>query len=697
MKKTSLAIAFLVSAAVCAAGEVDVAREALRDGLWEVARTHAARIDSPEARAIVLESYGREGRWDDLLKTLGSWSDDGGELFAYYRALALVETGRPHDAEKALGAVEFKDPACAPLAARLRARLAMDGGDATTALKILKDTGFSETDAEAKLAAAQIFDSAGDRAGAEKLWREVVADTNADERAFTLAAANLRDAALLERAYADSKRADMRLLAGLRLGRLRLASPTTFEEGAKSIAALAKDSPDSPESKSAYIALADAYLEAGRNAEAEEAYRVAVETWPDAAKSAAVHEGRGWALRRLGKNDDAAAAFARAEEAAVDDVGRAKAALEQGDALSDGGRGEEAMAKYRLVLEKYPKTPSAAKLTGLMRLREMEAKGRELCRDYRFKEAQELFAKLAEEDPSRKPRADYLQMLCLYGQGLDREACEKAAAVAAQTADPGTAAEASLWLAKLAYNRRRWREAFTLFEGYSTNRAAKAEKTTSALLWAARAAFAANEFDKAISLAAKLTGAHPDAPENGAAYLVQGESLIELARFDDAILVLERAALSEGIAPEDRLRSRILKADALFAMGADNPARYREALEEYRAVRLGEKLAPGMKLTVSYKIGRTLEKLKLLDDAIDHYYTDVVLAYRKGRESGVRFDDEARIAFARAAMRLADEYESRGRDFQAISILRLVSASDVPAAKEAEKRIERIQTKGSLL
>ena len=31
-------------------------------------------------------------------------------------------------------------------------------------------------------------------------------------------------------------------------------------------------------------------------------------------------------------------------------------------------------------------------------------------------------------------------------------------------------------------------------------------------------AFAANEFDKAISLAAKLTGGHPAAPENGARY-----------------------------------------------------------------------------------------------------------------------------------------------------------------------------------
>ena len=132
-------------------------------------------------------------------------------------------------------------------------------------------------------------------------------------------------------------------------------------------------------------------------------------------------------------------------------------------------------------------------------------------------------------------------------------------------------------------------------------------------------------------------------------------------------------------------------------MGADNPARYREALDSYRAVLLGEALSPSLKITVSFKTGRALEKLKRMDEAVDQYYAEVVLAYREGRLAGVRFDDEARAAFSRAAFRLADEYESRGKDFQAMHILELVVASDVPAADEAEKRIDRIQTKGKFL
>jgi tetratricopeptide (TPR) repeat protein len=217
------------------------------------------------------------------------------------------------------------------------------------------------------------------------------------------------------------------------------------------------------------------------------------------------------------------------------------------------------------------------------------------------------------------------------------------------------------------------------------------------LTWAARAAFAESDFNQAIRLVTQLAETYPKSPELASGYLIQGEALMELGRFDEAILVLERVLLEDQTEPATRHQAEVLKADALFALGADNPARYQEALDAYRAVRQGESLSPGMRLAVSFKMGRTFEKLKRTDEAIDQYYTGVVLAYREGRQKGVKFDDEARAAFARAAFRLADEYESRGRDFQAMHILELVIASDVPAADEAEKRLDRIQTKGKFL
>lgn len=679
---------------VASAGELDIAKEALRDGLWEVARAHAEKAGGDEGRFVTLESYAREERWGDLLARLDAWQADG-EGYVYYRALALAETGRTDEADALLRTATFADDGYAALKSRLRAQLALASGDSAAALKILKDTGFGSAD-DAKLDAARVLEAAGDRKGAEALWREIVAKTNVDERIYVTAAVNLGEADGLRTAYRLAQSADLRRLAAFRLGRALIATPESFDEGATLIRKTAVDAPDATGARDAYLALADAYLADRKYDAATNAYGFALVAWPDAAKMAEVHEGYGWALRKLGRFEDAVAAFARAEAYATNDTARANAVLEQGDAWSENGDGEKAMAKYRLVLEKYPKTPAGEKLKVVVRLREMEEKARELYRSYDFEGASKAFAKLADEDPSRKPLADYFEVLCLYGQLRDEEALAKAREIADNGADPAIRAEVTLWIAKFAYNARQWGESSRLFASYADQRP-NAPQAPAALVWAARAAFADNDFEGAVKMVTKLVERYPASPERARGYLIQGESLIELARFDEAVLVLERAMLAEGATDEDRFKAQVMKADALFVMGADNPARYREALDAYRAVRQGEALSPDMKIAVSFKIGRTLEKLKRSEDAIDQFYSEVVVAYREGIRNGVVYGDEAGACFAKAAFLLADEYESRGKDFQAMHVLELVVASDVPASDEAEKRIDRIQTKGRIL
>ncbi len=696
MKAALTACCFWLAALTAAAGELDVARQALRDGLWEVARTHASRLEGDDAKLLILESYSREERWNDALKTLESWGPSKSPAFGYYRALALFGTGRGAEATAELSTHDFSEGPFALLVARLKAQIARTAGRTDEALRILKESGFADADVESRMVAAGILADAGERAEAERIWRAILSDTNATERVFVTAAVNLADPTGLRTAYARATDAKLRRLAGLRLGRRLLETPATFDEGATLLRALAKDAPDADGAREAFVALADALLAAKRYREASDAFRQALEIWPPLALQSSVQEGRGWAFRMLGESAGALEAFARAEETATNDVDRARAMLEQGDALSETGRGEEALVKYRQVLARYPKTPAGEKLKVVVRLRELEAKGREAYKNYDFAEAQKAFAQVAEQDAARKPRMDYYAVLCLYGQGLDREAYRGARALADGSEDPAIRAEATLWLAKFSYNRRRWKDSCRLFQAYADMRPKSAE-APSALTWSARAAFADNDFEKAIETVARLYERYPDSPETARGALVQGEALIELARFDEAVLVLDRTIASRDAPAVERVRAQILRADALFAMGADNPARYREALDAYRAVRLSEELSPSLRISVAFKIGRTLEKLKRPDEAIDQYYTSVVLAYREGRMKGRRFDDEARAAFSRAAFRLADEYESRGKEFQAMHILELVVASDVPASDEAEKRIDRIQTKGKFL
>ena len=163
------------------------------------------------------------------------------------------------------------------------------------------------------------------------------------------------------------------------------------------------------------------------------------------------------------------------------------------------------------------------------------------------------------------------------------------------------------------------------------------------------------------------------------------------------MLVFDRIAVSEDVLPEERIRAKMLRADALYAMGADNSARYVAALEAYRDIRFGGNLSASERLLVSYRIARALDKLKRTDEAMDQYYSQVILAYREARLAGGQFTDEARAAFSKAAFRLVDEYESRGQERPALGVLELVAESDVPAADEAARRIGKMRNRGMFL
>lgn len=678
-----------------AAVDLDVARQALRDGLWTVARTHAKRSESPEARLIVLESLSREGDWSGVLDALRVWGDPEGEGFTAYRAAAMLRSGDAAGALALLDRTNFTEMRFVHAASRIRAEMSLAAGDPEEALRILKRGGGA--DAETKMLEADARLKEGRREKAEELWRAVASETNAPAPARLAAAANLADAAVLRALHDGFSEPRLRRLAGLHLGSSLLKSDATFEEGAKIIRSLVHASPDTGGARERFIELAQAYLSRRRWDDAADVFRKAVENWPDLARDSVCQEGLGWALAGAGSYEAALSAFERAAASAKDGEAKAQAEVKVGDMLSVLGRGSEATDRYRAVKERYPETAAGRRVEGILRLREMEVKARALYGEYRFADAQKAFEELALADPSRRARMELCIVHCLYGQGLDETAERRARALAEGNAEEPVRLAASRWLAKFAYNHGRWQQAADLFSACADARRTAPEVAAECLLWAARAALAGRDYPRAVSTASRLVSRFPSSAEFAAALLVQGEALIELARFDEAVLVFDRAVPAAGASAEERLRAQLLRADALFAMGADNPARYHAALEAYQTALLGENLTPSRKVALSFKIARTLEKLKRIDEAIDRYYSHVVLAYREGVSKGDVYDDSARAFFSRAAFRLAEEYESRGRDFQALRVLELVVASRVPAADEAQRRIERIRMKGDAL
>ena len=651
-------VVFATAALAAAADELSVSKEALRDGLWDIARAHVGTNASSEARLVVLESYAGEGKWDEVGKRLLEWKDAKGDGFDYYRAIVR--------------------------------------GDHAGAMAILRRGESFEGLVEAQMFEAETLAKDGKRDQANAIWREVVALTNVGKRAFAIASANLMDAALLRRAYADVEDVALRRTVGLRLGTALLDVSGSENEGKALIRALVKDAPDADGSREAFLGMAAHEAAALRWSAAAELYHEAIETWPDLAKTAAVQESRAWVLDKLGRKDEALEAFRLAGSLAQDDGGRAVALIKEGDVLQEIGRVDEALACYRQAMEKYPDVPAVKDLKAVAQARERESEGRNLYREAKFAEAQAAFAEVGKADPLRRDRMEFFSALCLYGQGRDDEAEAVVRRLSEKASDESVRSEVALWLAKFLYNKREWKESRHLFE-MTAKRQDDPEQAAESLLWASRAAFADGNFNLAIQLSTGLAERYPGAKVRDLALMVQGESLIELARFDEAVLVFDRVVVSENVRQEDRFHAKMLRADALYAMGADNPARYAAALEAYRDIRFSGKLSAGERLLVSYRIARSLDKLKRTEEAMDQYYAQVVLAYRGGRFAGERFSDEERAVFSKSAFRLADEFESRGQDGRAIGILELVAESDVPAADEAIRRIDKMRNKGRFL
>ena len=372
------------------------------------------------------------------------------------------------------------------------------------------------------------------------------------------------------------------------------------------------------------------------------------------------------------------------------------------------GHVEPAVEAYdRVLSETAPRKPAPEQ-----RVRALSGRGRARYRAYRFADAQRDFAEVARLEPARRDEMDFLSALCLYGDGRDREAYDAGRRLLSTVADTPLRGDLQMWLAKYDAGRREWTSAIAGFEACAANRHVDDSRRVEALVRAIRCAVAMPDYPKAVELAgcvatnavavAALAKARPESALVAEALVLQGEALIELARFDEAVLVLDRAGHVPA-PPAVLRRAGMARADCLFAMGADDAKRYRGALEAYRALMRDDDLPDSQRISAAFKCGRALEKLGSLEEAADQYYSKVVLFYwdavRPDAADGSRrrwFDGNARAVFARAAFILADYYEARGELDQARKLLSYVVAARVPAADEAGRRIARLKEKGGL-
>ena len=115
MKRWLSSVVIFASLAAGAAGDLDVARQALNDGVWASALAAADRAatnaaDRTAARLIALEALARQENDTEIRKRLSAWKEETNEHFRFWRARAQVRVGDFEQAGKTLKE-PFADPA----------------------------------------------------------------------------------------------------------------------------------------------------------------------------------------------------------------------------------------------------------------------------------------------------------------------------------------------------------------------------------------------------------------------------------------------------------------------------------------------------------------------------------------------------------------------------------------------------------
>ena len=558
-------------------------------------------------------------------------------------------------------------------------------------------------------------------------------------------------------AYSLAQQPDMRQLAGFYLSNLLCADVSTLNECNLLIKTLVREFPDDPLAVQAHLKLADAFLRYRLAARAADEYRLVLETYTSSSKDDHVLLGRGWALFQLKRYTEASGVFQRVAEQTTNNIVKAESLFKWGDALTADGRYSEAAAvfarlpdelpqsslvpralyqqaeclersaqapsaltTYQKLIKDYPqheyvgrallrlaalyvlsgemdtaiRTYTAIQTNVALKAQHSDAfmgRGNVYYRLYRFDAAMKDFATIGETDKARSDEARHVITRCLYALGRDKEAQASARAFISEFPESSWLPDMILWIGKFDFNRGKFADARKMFIEYVT-RWPTAKSADAALLWAARAAVDDADFSSAVELVARLVREYPKSVRITESRLVQATALMELARFSEAVLLLDQIIATDHTS-EWIEQAKLRKGDCLFAMGADNTDRYLKALATYREALQHPTLSSSQILQLNYKAARCLEKLKRIDEAIDAYYSDVVLRYQNNHAQGVWYDDSAAGLFVRAAFNVADLYEQKGRSSSAIKVLERILETNVQGKEEVRSRIERLRKK----
>lgn len=392
------------------------------------------------------------------------------------------------------------------------------------------------------------------------------------------------------------------------------------------------------------------------------------------------------------------------------------------ESLGRQGEWSQAEDRFRTLTRRYSDSPLAER--ALMRLAEMkEERGASYMREalaaygevmdvfpggalyaealYRhglvfyqllqFADALKDFSRVVDEFPGSRVAAQafFMRGRSLYMMGQEEEALAVGRKFIDRYPDTEWTPSVVFWMGEYAFNHGAYGDAEKQFLALA-DRYPKDVLADQSLLWAGRAAMKQREYLRATEVFARLAETYPDSPRMAEVRFLQGDVLSELGEFSRAIVVFdELIAKFAGNPLVGAAWGR--KGDCQFTLGASDPKRYNEAMQSYRAVVKSPGVAFDLELQAEYKIGRCFDKLGRKAEAFEQYYTCVVARYLD--HSGVsREMSAAAVWFTKAAFAAADILETEKNWRRAVRVLERVLGARVPAARDAQERIDRIRS-----
>lgn len=388
--------------------------------------------------------------------------------------------------------------------------------------------------------------------------------------------------------------------------------------------------------------------------------------------------------------------------ASSEDISLKEPALIAIAALSvNDGELTQALEYYTKLIELSKETPRDSYALGLL------GRGLVELKISRYNDALKSFeqAEQIKDGGEYSTRAAFLKAEALYSLGQETVAYSNTVAFLERFPESPLVIDAHFWLAKHDFNAHKYEQAEQRFLEFCKKWSDSPQASVAHLL-AIHAMMQQEKYGAVVANTALWVDSHGDEDMLADVQFLNGEARSKLLQFDSAVRSYAQAAKN---AKSEELRQRAImrQADCLYTLGADNPARYNEAIPIYNELMLIPNQHRSVIMQMAYKLAKCYEKQGKYDDAIENYYEKIVLqAEGWARESsGVEKEIYLQaiggtVWYARAIVDATALYEKQGTPEalkRAEELLGRLVNSSLPFADEAKMTLERIQAKNTKL